>query len=137
MNLACPACRVSTGLVDLQGVEGFECQRCWGHCIRGAELERYLSERGVPRTFFELMELARDAPQSPRDLICPDCRTRTFHEVRARVLAIDVCSTCVGVYLDKGEAASLLQTRAVVLDNAVDAVDAIGSIVGIIYRLFH
>jgi len=137
MNPACPACRVSTGLVDLQGVEGFECRSCRGHYIRGAELERYLNERGVPRTFFELMELARDAPAAPRDLTCPDCRTRTFQDVRGGSLAIDVCSTCVGVYLDKGEANSLLQTRSVMLDNAAEAIDAIGFVVDIIRGLHH
>ena len=137
MNPVCPACGTDTGPVDLLGVECFECKRCRGHFIRGAELERHLNERGVPRTFFELMELARDAPAAPRDLTCPNCRTRTFQDVRGGALAIDVCSTCVGVYLDKGEAGSLLQTRAAMLDKVVDTVDSIGSIAGLVYRLLH
>jgi Zn-finger nucleic acid-binding protein len=141
MNPACPACGTHTAPVKLRAVNGFECGTCRGHFIRGAELEHFLNQRGMPRTFSGLMELARAAPPVERQLICPDCRTRTYHLVSADGLTIDVCSTCIGMYLDEGEANTLLRIRAAnVLEKVeltVDAVDAGATILRIVIDLIH
>ena len=143
MNPQCPACRTATEIVRWDDIAGFECRNCDGHCIRPDALQAFLLEHSRQLSFAQLMELARDAPPSPRPLECPDCRTATFHTLRAGLVQIDVCSICIGVYFDKHEATIYLQqarARAAagkVVSGAVNGIDALGAIVDIMGKFLH
>lgn len=95
--------------------KGFTCPLCHSNVIRTAEVERFLVKHDGPRKFSELMRRARTAPLSPRALSCPDCTTQSYHVLHAGLLEIDVCATCVGLFLDDGEV--LVYLRQAALEN--------------------
>jgi Zn-finger nucleic acid-binding protein len=102
MHPPCPACRTPTVEVHWDEVAGFECAKCAGHSIRPDELQKFL--HGRRDSFAQLMVKARCAPRSVRPLQCPDCRTPSYRALRAGLIHLDVCATCVGIYFDRHEA---------------------------------
>jgi Zn-finger nucleic acid-binding protein len=119
----------------------YTCPSCASHLIQCAEVERFLVKHDGPRKFTQLMERAREAPLSPRPLVCPACQTRTFRMLPAGLIMIDVCSTCAGLYLDEGEAriylrqAKLKQTGGKVVETTVTSLDAVAAMIEIIGSL--
>jgi len=143
MNPACPACRSPTEPVRWHDVAGFACPGCAGHYIRPDALQTFLIKHSRTPAFSQMMETARDAPASPRRLECPDCRTKSYHVVRAGVVELDVCATCIGMYFDQYEAtAYLLQTRATptadkLANGVITGFDGLGTMIRLINDIFH
>jgi Zn-finger nucleic acid-binding protein len=140
---ACPACGAGTRLVRWDDVKGFECTACRGHCIRSAALGSFFAGHPEPERVSELMQLARAAPRSPRELRCPDCATNSYHLVRADSVELDVCANCGGLYCDAGEAADYFarnrdqkQGRST-LANILDGADALETLLEIICKIEH
>jgi Zn-finger nucleic acid-binding protein len=119
----------------------YTCPSCASHLIKCAEVERFLVKHDGPRKFTQLMERARAAPLSPRSLVCPDCQTRTFRLLPAGLIEVDVCCTCISLFLDKGEAriylrqARLKETGGKVVETTVTSADAIAAMFEIIASL--
>jgi Zn-finger nucleic acid-binding protein len=100
----CPHCGLLTLQARVGGAATYTCEECRGHYVAGASLHDYLDRHAGVRTFERLLQCARDAQPSTRDLKCPDCGTASYHEVRSQGVLIDACATCGSLYFDKGEA---------------------------------
>jgi Zn-finger nucleic acid-binding protein len=143
LNPGCPACGTATQPDRWDDVQGFECPACQAHVIRAEQLEQFLSRQQGPRRFTELMQRVREAPASQRDLTCPDCRTRTYRVLRSGLVEIESCATCIGLFLDAGEAMIYLRqiryrvTGEKVVDSAASTVDGLGALAEFLSFFFH
>ena len=122
---ACPLCAVPTSLDRWDDIAGHHCQACDGHFVRAVPLQEFLSSHDRTRDFERLLQKARDGRASARSLTCPDCRTPSYHVVRAGVVELDVCATCGGLYLDRGEATSYFRQVRLTSQPGCKIVDAV------------
>lgn len=139
----CPACGTRTRLQRWDGIKGFECIACKGHCIRCVALGGFFAKHGSPDRVGELMQLARAAPRSPRKLRCPDCDAHGYHLLRADSMELDVCAGCGGLYCDAGEATGYFKRsrdgkpRGSTLAKIADGVDLLANLLEIILKIGH
>ena len=95
---------------------------------------------GRPSEFRAIVDAAVAAPASTRSFNCPQCWSRSLHEVTVRRVPVDVCDTCGGFVLDPGEVKALarlsstgLSKGGTFLDTATGA-DALLQVVGLIAK---
>ena len=50
-------------------------------------------------------------------LMCPNCNV-TMNQVRRKEVELDMCPTCRGVWLDRGELEKILENERLVLEDA-------------------
>jgi Zn-finger nucleic acid-binding protein len=140
LNLApdCPLCRKPTVPEPRTDIVAHRCRECRGHWLGGITVKRHLARcEGLPDAE-QLIANARAFPRPPRKLECPDCRTASFHTVRVKSVAIDICETCSGLYLDRREFERFKDfrtTRRTQPDKVVESTgDALGD--GLIEGIF-
>ena len=139
---ACPLCALPTSLDRWDDIAGHHCVKCEGHFVRAVPLQEFLSSHDRSRYFEQLLQKARDGRDTDRLLTCPDCRTPSYHVVRAGLVELDVCATCGGLYLDRGEANSYFrQVRFTSrpgskVEDAVTSVDAGVSFADVLLDIF-
>lgn len=111
MHLCCAKC---TSVLDNRKVDDVEvdlCPSCGGLWLDHGEIERL--ERAGKAEVDELRKLlAKEGPPpEPSDTkdACPSCTTR-MKEVTLGPIHIDVCPSCKGVFLDRGELDQALTT---------------------------
>ena len=100
--MICPKCQKDTlqGFGQVEGVDVDFCSECKGIWFDAGELAFYVEvEKDVPD-----LEAAI-ASGKPSGHFCPRCSTELVetHYVPGESLMIDVCPSCKGIFLDKGE----------------------------------
>jgi hypothetical protein len=122
---------------------GFECGTCNGHFIRAAALSKFFGKHDLPDRFAALTSSVRDAPVSPRNLSCSECRASDFRVLRAGIVELDACAGCTSLYFDADEATQYLrQTRYKAVggkaaETAITGVDGVGAIIEFLTAFIH
>lgn len=143
MNPACPACRATTEPVRWDDVQGFRCSACRGHVISAAQVEQFLDRHGGANKLGAFVVMAREAAPTTRDLMCPDCGTNSYRVLPAGGVELDTCASCLGLWLDDGEAevylrqARLRKGAGRAIQYTVTTVDGLGAIADLLNTLFH
>lgn len=109
VELICPACRkifLKTQVDTQTRLEIDVCPRCYGIWFDGSELSRFLQSDELKRKFYLAEDVAPARPEgasvSAQARNCPRCR-KPMEEKRFADVAVDVCETCKGLWLDDGE----------------------------------
>jgi hypothetical protein len=124
-------------------IKGFECPACQAHVIRAGQIEDFLLIRGGRHTFTELLQLARAAPPSNRELACPDCRSPSYRTLRSGLVETDTCASCGGMFFDAGEVSTYIRQVRLrkeggdAVRTAVDTVDATTGLAEFIINIFN
>lgn len=104
-NLTCVKC---TSVLDRASFEGLEvdlCPRCGGLWMDRGEITRAarLPESEIARLRTLLVESSGPPPLASSHLVpCPAC-TGSLSEVLLGNVHVDYCSSCHGIFLDRGE----------------------------------
>jgi Zn-finger nucleic acid-binding protein len=104
--LACPNDNTTLTTISVEEVSVEECATCGGFWLQRGELEQLGEHHGAhlePITIgaISVVDSARKCPQDSTAL-----RRHEFAEHSG--ITIDQCPTCLGIWLDKGELASIL-----------------------------
>ncbi len=124
--MKCPNCHVALEGVDVAGVHIHRCPNCQGTWFDKDEL-RVLRDREQKGGFHWLdVELWRDIDKfrarQQEGCACPrDGRPMTTVRYGDSEVAIDVCSACHGIWLDKGEYQRILDYLEETLDASSSA----------------
>jgi Zn-finger nucleic acid-binding protein len=90
--------------VRWEDVSGYECGNCHGHFLPAPALHAFFESHALTHRFERLVQNARAAPDSPRNLSCTHCDASSFRTLRAGVVELDACAGCGSVYFDAREA---------------------------------
>lgn len=103
----CPDCKTALAVLECGGIEVDYCFTCAGSWLDQAELGLLLDGRIEPRN---LQLLYGSGPTRRR---CPVCR-KTMREARFRGtdIVVDTCPLNHGLWLDRGELATLVREGA-------------------------
>lgn len=107
----CPKCKVAMISKNIGPVEIDECSKCKGVWFDKYELRcaKDTTDKDLNWMDFEVWKHSDQFKAKPSSLKCPVCKTAT-HSINYGTthIKIDYCSTCKGVWLDKGEFRKLI-----------------------------
>ena len=110
--MQCPKCQQSLETVDYQGVRLETCPACGGNWLDAGELGSIVRARRVRFSEKECLAVAQAAKITgvklatlDRHLTCPKCGgvTNPVNYGDDTGLIIDKCTTCKGIWLERGE----------------------------------
>lgn len=110
MKRTCPRDRTGLVQVDLDGVKVDECPKCQGAFFDEAELGKVTGDRELARYLAQV----HGAASSP--MVCPGCGNLMDLDKVGEV-ELDHCTSCLGVWLDKGELDRLGERHEGALDK--------------------
>lgn len=105
------------------------------------ELSRFFESHSLSHRLERLIQNARAAPHSSRQLNCPHCQASSFKTLQAGVVELDVCASCASIYFDADEAtryfrqARFKASGSNPVATGVEAVERAGVIAHILYWL--
>jgi Zn-finger nucleic acid-binding protein len=117
-QLQCPKCKamMRSGR-DVSGPVS-ACNSCWGLWIDTVALGRAEAQHPVGNKLHEALQELDISEMEATDLHCATECGGELLEVLCRGVAVEFCSKCAGVFLDRGEREKLMgQNRPVVLVN--------------------
>ena len=139
MNPGCPACGTRTTVVRWEDVSGYECGNCHGHFLPAPALHAFFESHALTHRFERLVQNARAAPDSPRNLSCTHCDASSFRTLRAGVVELDACASCASIYFDASEATRYFRQARFKADGAKAVETGVGAVegVGVIAHIIH
>lgn len=105
MQMQCPRCSSRLTAKRIGRLEIDECAECGGKWLDHGELERLTTGAATP----EAVHVVGQAESQTELLTCPRCERPDLVPIehgqpgRPETVTIDVCKTCHGVWLDRGE----------------------------------
>ncbi|MCA9792387.1 MAG: zf-TFIIB domain-containing protein [Candidatus Eremiobacteraeota bacterium] len=106
--VACPACERGMRKVTFHGVEIDECPFCAGQWFDAGEIETISQMDPIPKRFLNVFAIDGEVTRLPGERGCPRCQ-QELQSVELRGQSVDVCTTCQGVWLDRGEFKSVVK----------------------------
>ena len=97
----CPRCWVRAERKRRKGIDIDICPRCGGIWLDTRELKKLIANPGLHRYLTKYVGL-----ESKSKLVCPRCGNLMSLE-RADEVEVDVCLSCKGIWLDRGELEAL------------------------------
>ena len=110
--MQCPNCKSTLQTIDYEGIQIETCPDCEGEWLDAQELKHIVQVREVRFDKEERQAIAAATTITPinvkredRDLRCPKCSgtTDALNYGGDTGIVIDKCTTCGGIWLDKGE----------------------------------
>ena len=97
----CPNCeeRLSSGEFGFEGIR--MCLYCEGSWLTPGELLREMGKAPTPSTRIQ-WTFSPPLTSQHSHLLCPNCRTHTFQKLVSGEIESFCCSTCHGLFLEKG-----------------------------------
>lgn len=110
--MKCPNCRVDLKRHDFKGIVLDHCEQCDGLWFDKGELERAKNEKDRKLEGFDFSLWADTEKLSTEqgERSCPKCHENmsVINYAGYADLPLDICPTCQGVWLDKGEFVTLI-----------------------------
>jgi Zn-finger nucleic acid-binding protein len=108
----CPHCRVELKVLTHSGINWAGCPKCEGVWLAAPDvikaLRLYAADQGVALETIALLEGVAQASALP----CPQCPASTLQVITLRGVEVEKCSSCRGVFLDRGEGEAIAQRLA-------------------------
>ncbi len=103
----CPVCKTSNlKTVNLdQKLTAARCETCAGHWVSGREYQIWLEQHGAPEAEKPYSGPELEIADSQTAKICPECRRLLLRYIvgHGTGFGIDQCSSCFGIWFDRGE----------------------------------
>lgn len=119
--ITCPKCNTVLDRKVIRRVEVDQCSGCGGLWLDRGELVKLklMAGRRTIKRLAEPRELARKVPPTSDRvrLPCPVCNG-VLAPLRVNEVAVDICSSCRGLFLDKGELDPVIDAMGEGLDAA-------------------
>ena len=105
--MKCPSCRTDLKSLDFKGITLDHCDQCDGLWFDKGELERAKNEEDQKLKGFDFPLWAETEKLTALkgERLCPKCNEKmsVINYAGYLDIPIDICPTCQGVWLDKGE----------------------------------
>lgn len=114
--MKCPACQTALETIEYEGIKIETCLGCEGQWLDAGELRHIVKVREVRFDSEERKAVASatkitavNVEREDRDLRCPKCggQTDALNYGGDTGIVIDKCTSCRGVWLDRGEMAKI------------------------------
>ena len=109
MERACPRDRAKLAAKDHKGVTVDECPKCGGIFLDKNEIKKLTGDKGLNKHLRD--EVGYDVDSQ---LLCPSCGGLMDLE-HVHGVDVEVCLTCYGLWLDKGELDALVAAKGKVV----------------------
>ena len=126
---SCPIDKNDLQKIEYDGVEGLICKKCQGNWLRFKSVKNLYDKYHllVPAKIYHEFAPNINHRSWPSKIRCPDDQEiLTTHEFKN--IEIDICETCKGLWLDKGEI-DKLRVRAKARDRVENFVVWLGSVI--------